>query len=150
MPPESADKLEAAVSRMQLRLDQTIRQIAGPEGLATVVHVRELAQAAHSGRPAALTELTRTLEQLTEVERRVVARALSIFLDLMNVADRAQRRQSSAVSPIMPSSGLCAHIATRRTNGSAEPDIPLLSPFLTIQCVAPGSRGELEYGFAGL
>ena len=36
MPVESDNPLDAAVSRLRQRLDQTIREIAGPEGLAAV------------------------------------------------------------------------------------------------------------------
>ena len=91
MPAETEHQLDAVLGRLEQRLDQTIQQIAGPEGLAAVVAVRKLAQAAHAGRPEALPELTRTLAALTADERRVVARALAIFLDLANVAEDRQR-----------------------------------------------------------
>jgi len=91
MPAETEHLLDAVLRRLEQRLDQTIQQIAGPEGLATVVAVRQLAQAAHAGRPEALPELTRTLAALSADERRVVARALAIFLDLANVAEDRQR-----------------------------------------------------------
>ena len=93
MPSNSQGQLDAVISDLQERLDGTIRQIAGAEALAAVVHIRELAQAAHAGSPAALPELTRRLAQLTDDERRVATRALSIFLDLMNVAEDRQRVQ---------------------------------------------------------
>ena len=88
---QQPDRLDAVVAGLQQRLDQTIREIAGPAGLAAVVKIRELAQAAHAGRAEALSELARSLAALSADERRVVARALSIFLDLMNVAEDRQR-----------------------------------------------------------
>ena len=87
----AVDRLDAVVSRLQQQLDETIRQIAGPDGLAAVAGVRELAQALYAGQPAALPELTRRLAELTSEERRVVARAFSIFLDLTNVAEDRHR-----------------------------------------------------------
>ena len=142
-------QLDAVVSRLQQRLDQTIRQIAGPEGLATVVHVRELAQAAHTGRPAALPELTRTLEQLTEVERRVVARALSIFLDLMNVAEDRQRvrilrERERATHPAPRAESIRAAVAQLAAEGLSADDVQLLLDRLNIELVLTAHPTEAK------
>ena len=131
MPTESENQLEAVVSRLQGRLDQTIQQIAGPAGLAAVVQVRELAQAAHTDRPAAQPELTRRLAQLTEVERRVVARALSIFLDLMNVAEDRQRvrilrERERAAHPAPRAESIRAAVAQLAAEGISADDLQLL------------------------
>ena len=149
MPPESEDQLDAVVSRLQERLDKTIRQIAGPEGLATVVHVRELAQAAHRGRPAALPELTRTLEQLTAVERRVVARALSILLDLMNVAEDRQRvrilrERERATHPAPRAESIRAAVAQLAAEGISADDLQLLLDRLNIELVLTAHPTEAK------
>ena len=149
MPTESEDQLDAVVSRLQGRLDQTIQQIAGPEGLAAVVQVRELAQAAHAGRPAAQPELTRRLTQLTDVERRVVARALSIFLDLMNVAEDRQRvrilrERERAAHPAPRAESIRAAVAQLAAEGLAAGEVQRLLDRLDIELVLTAHPTEAK------
>jgi phosphoenolpyruvate carboxylase len=107
MHTETEQPLETAAYRLQERLDETIQQIAGPEGLAAVVRVRDLARAAQAGHAEALPELARTVAALPVEHRRVVTRALSILLDLMNVAEDRERTR------ILRDRELAAHPAPR-------------------------------------
>ena len=149
MQSESPHQLDAVVASLQQRLDQTIQQIAGPEGLAVVVRIRELALAAHGGRPAALPELTRTLAQLTDVERRVVARALSILLDLMNVAEDRQRvrilrERERALHPTPRPESIRAAVAQWAAEGRAAGDVQQLLDRLDIELVLTAHPTEAK------
>jgi phosphoenolpyruvate carboxylase len=149
MPDKSKAQLNTVVSDLQERLDATIRQIAGAESLAAVVHIRELAQAAHAGSPTALPELKCTLAQLTDDGRRVVVRALSIFLDLMNVAEDRQRVQTlrereHAAHPAPRAESIRAAVAQLAAEGLAAHDIQALLDRLDIELVLTAHPSEAK------
>nr|HPM84956.1 phosphoenolpyruvate carboxylase [Candidatus Anammoximicrobium sp.] len=149
MNAEAEHPLDAAVGLLQRQLDETIRQIAGPEGLAAVVTVRELAEAAKAGREEALPELARRLAELTADQRRVVARALSIFLDLMNVAEdrertRILRERERAAHPAPRAESIRAAVAQWRAEGLAADDVQRALDRLNIELVLTAHPTEAK------
>ena len=140
MHTETEREVGNAVSRLQQWLDQTIRQIAGCEGLEAVVKIRELAQSFHADPRELLPELTRSLTELTTDERRVVARALSILLDLMNVAEdrqrvRVLRERERSAHPEPRAESIRAAIAQLNAEGLAADDLQRLLERLNVELV---------------
>ncbi len=149
MNAEAEHPLDAAVGLLQRQLDETIRQIAGPEGLAAVVTVRELAEAAKAGREGAQPDLARRLAELTADQRRVVARALSIFLDLMNVAEdrertRILRERERAAHPAPRAESIRAAVAQWRAEGLTADDVQRALDRLNIELVLTAHPTEAK------
>lgn len=149
MSAESEHPLDTAACRLQRRLDETIRQIAGQEGLAAVVRVRELAQAAQEGHAEALPELTRTLAALPGDQRRVVARALSILLDLMNVAEdrertRILRERERSAHPAPRAESVRAAVAQWAADGRAADEVQGVLDRLHVELVLTAHPTEAK------
>jgi len=149
MSSETEHQLDAVLRRLEQRLDQTIQQIAGPEGLAAVVAVRDLALAARAGRPETLPELTRTLAELTADQRRVVARALSIFLDLANVAEDRQRtrilrRRERAAHPAPRAESIRAAVAQLAAEGLTADELQRVLDRLNVELVLTAHPTEAK------
>ena len=72
-------------------LGSVIREIAGPEAFELVEEVRRLARDRRDGRQEAEPALASRIESLDEPHATVVARAFSIFFDLVNIAEDRQR-----------------------------------------------------------
>ncbi len=149
MHKEIEQPLDTAVIRLQSRLDETIRQIAGPEGLAAVVRVRDLAHAARAGHSASLLELTRTVTALSVERRRVVARALSILLDLMNVAEdrertRILRERELAAHPAPRAESIRAAVAQWAADGLAADQVEGILDRLSVELVLTAHPTEAK------
>jgi phosphoenolpyruvate carboxylase len=72
-------------------LGSVIREIAGPDAFQLVEEVRVLACDRRDGRQEAEPALAARIESLDERQATVVARAFSIFFDLVNIAEDRQR-----------------------------------------------------------
>jgi len=72
-------------------LGDTIREISGNESLQVVEELRRLAWDGRSGQPGIEPATTQFIASLDDGQLRVVVRAFSIFLDLMNLAEDRQR-----------------------------------------------------------
>ncbi|MFM7137266.1 MAG: phosphoenolpyruvate carboxylase, partial [Planctomycetota bacterium] len=72
-------------------LGDVIRSLAGPEAVALVEEIRGLARARRSGDHAAEAALDARIAGLDEAQATVVARAFSVFFDLVNIAEDRQR-----------------------------------------------------------
>ncbi len=72
-------------------LGSVIREIAGPDAFDLVEEVRVLARDRRLGRHAAEPALAARIESLDERQATIVARAFSIFFDLVNIAEDRQR-----------------------------------------------------------
>ena len=149
MPSMTEHELDKAVGRLQDRLDQTIQQIAGPEGLAAVARVRELAQAAHAGRPGAMRELAEELAALTGDQRRVVTRSLCILLDLMNVAEdrqrvRVLRERERAAHPAPRAESIRAAVAQWAADGRAADEVQRVLDRLNVELVLTAHPTEAK------
>lgn len=137
---EGALTLDAAVAMMERRLDETIRRIAGPEGLMAVAKVRQLAQAAYAGQAGAQAELRRTLAELSDEHRRVVSRALTIFLDLTNVVEERQRirilrARERAAHPSPRAESIRAAVSELAARGIATDDLQRLLDRVGVELV---------------
>jgi len=72
-------------------LDDVIRDLEGPPALALVEDVRSLARQRRAGAHDAERLLAARIEALDENEARIIARAFSIYFDLVNIAEDRQR-----------------------------------------------------------
>ena len=146
---EAESELNGVISDLQQRLDQTIEQIAGPQALSALVNVRELVQALHGSHLEALPELTRTLTELNTDERRVVARGLSILLDLMNVAEdrqrvRVLRERERAAHPAPRSESIRAAVAQLAAEGVSAEDLQRLLDRIHVELVLTADPTEAK------
>jgi phosphoenolpyruvate carboxylase len=72
-------------------LDDVIRDLEGPQALTLVEDVRNLARQRRAGAHDAERLLAARIEGLDENEARIIARAFSIYFDLVNIAEDRQR-----------------------------------------------------------
>jgi phosphoenolpyruvate carboxylase len=145
----SAEKLDTAVSHLQQLLDETICQIAGAEGLATVACVREAARAAHAEQPGARQTLADQLTALSAAQRRLVARAFLIFLDVMNVAEdrqrvRVLRERERAADPAPRAESIRASLAQLAAEGLTAGDLQSLLDRLDVELVLTAHPTEAK------
>ncbi len=83
--------LRQEISHLGKMLGDTIREIAGDDSFKVVEELRRLAWDSRSGRRGAGLVLTQFIASLRNDQLRVVIRAFSIFLDLMNLAEDRER-----------------------------------------------------------
>jgi len=72
-------------------LGQVIRELEGPEALELVERIRTLARDRRAGDHAAGIALDEQIERLDDRQGSIVARAFSVFFDLVNIAEDRQR-----------------------------------------------------------
>ena len=72
-------------------LGGVIRESEGQEALDLVEEIRSLARDRRAGREAAETELDTRIAALDDRQASIVARAFSVFFDLVNIAEDRQR-----------------------------------------------------------
>lgn len=87
----SSDLLRRDVRALGDMLGEVITESVGPEALALVETIRQLARRRRSGDHIAEAELADRIPKLTLSEARVVARAFSVFFDLANLAEDRHR-----------------------------------------------------------
>jgi phosphoenolpyruvate carboxylase len=85
------DPLREEIAFLGELLGDAIREIAGEECLRVVEDMRKLAWDSRSGRHGAESILSQFIVSLRDDQLRVVIRAFSLFLDLMNLAEDRQR-----------------------------------------------------------
>lgn len=85
------DRLREEITHLGELLGETLRDIAGEESLRIVEELRRLAWDSRSGRPHAGPAMVDLIASLSNEQLRVVVRAFSIFLDLVNLAEDRQR-----------------------------------------------------------
>jgi len=92
MPTETKQEtpLREEIALLGEMLGDTIREISGSESLQIVEKLRRLAWDGRSGQ-AEIGPTTEFIKSLDDAQLRVVVRAFSIFLDLMNLAEDRQR-----------------------------------------------------------
>lgn len=106
MPSESkpSDRLRDEIAMLGNLLGETIRQVAGDDALYIVEDLRRLAWDNRSGQSSAADRLSGSIASLKPTQLRVVIRAFSIFLDLLNLSEdrqrlRVLRKREEAISP---------------------------------------------------
>jgi phosphoenolpyruvate carboxylase len=72
-------------------LGSVIRELEGPEALAIVEEIRGLARERRAGSQAAGATLDERIVGLDDRRAQIVARAFSVFFDLVNIAEDRQR-----------------------------------------------------------
>lgn len=90
-PSNSTLPAKQDISALGHLLGQAIRDIAGPESLEQVERVHKLAGARRQGNLDAEPELLGLIAGMDEHSLRVVIRAFTIFLDLVNLAEDQKR-----------------------------------------------------------
>ena len=85
------DLLRRDIRLLDDTLGDVIRDLAGDETLGMVREIRDLARDRRDGVPDAERRLAARIEGLDEAAARMVTRALSIFFDLVNIAEDRQR-----------------------------------------------------------
>ncbi len=83
--------LRKEISHLGKMLGDIIREIAGSDSMDIVEELRRLAWNSRSGRSGAEQRLTQYIASLQKDQLRVVVRAFSLFLDLMNLAEDRER-----------------------------------------------------------
>ena len=85
------DLLRRDVRLLDGKLDSVIVELAGADASALVADIRRLARERRAGGHDAERALAARIESLDVAQARVVTRALSIFFDLVNIAEDRQR-----------------------------------------------------------
>ena len=103
-------------------LGDVIRSLAGPEALALVEEIRGLARARRAGDHAAEAALDARIAGLDEDQATIVARAFSVFFDLVNIAEdrqrvRVLRERERARDPVPLAESLAGGIAEFQKGG---------------------------------
>ena len=88
---KSESPLREEISNLGKLLGETIQEIAGADSYAIVEKLRSLAWDSRSGKHGAEQVLTKYIASLQNDQLRIVVRAFSIFLDLMNIAEDRER-----------------------------------------------------------
>ena len=91
MEAKQENPLREEITFLGELLGDTIREIAGGDSLKTVEKLRRLAWDGRTGQPGAGPTMTRFIASLRQDQLRLVIRAFSIFLDLVNLAEDRQR-----------------------------------------------------------
>ena len=85
------DLLRRDVRLLDGKLDSVIVELAGADASALVADIRRLARERRAGVHDAERALAARIEALDVAQARVVTRALSVFFDLVNIAEDRQR-----------------------------------------------------------
>jgi phosphoenolpyruvate carboxylase len=85
------DLLRRDVRLLDGKLDSVIVELAGADASALVADIRRLARERRAGVHDAERALAARIESLDVAQARVVTRALSVFFDLVNIAEDRQR-----------------------------------------------------------
>ncbi len=72
-------------------LGQVVTEDEGPEAVQLVTEIRQLARERRTNVPGAEAKLSQRIRSLNKEQVRLVARSLSIFFDLANIAEDRQR-----------------------------------------------------------
>lgn len=121
-------------------LGETIRQIAGDDALYIVEDLRRLAWDNRSGQQAAADRLSGSIASLKPAQLRVVIRAFSIFLDLLNLSEdrqrlRVLRKREEATAPAVRSESIASAMLHLKKAGKSPQEIQALLDRLHVELV---------------
>lgn len=142
MPNESkpSDRLRDEIAMLGNLLGETIRQIAGDDALYIVEDLRRLAWDNRSGQQAAADRLSGSIASLKPAQLRVVIRAFSIFLDLLNLSEdrqrlRVLRKREESISPAVRSESIASAMLHLKRAGKSPEEIQTLLDQLHVELV---------------
>ncbi|MFM8892547.1 MAG: phosphoenolpyruvate carboxylase, partial [Planctomycetia bacterium] len=143
------DLLHRDVRLLGDMLGEVIVELAGRETAALVEEVRTLAADRRAGRQAAEPALAARIESLDTAQAASIARALSIYFDLVNIAEDRQRvrvlrerEQAQAPAPIGES--LAAAVAEFRSLGVPAAEVQRMLDRLAIALVFTAHPSEAK------
>lgn len=141
----ATDRTSMDTMRQEIRLfgsllGETISHIAGDDALATVERIRKLAWERRSGEITAESQLIEIISGLDNNQLRIVIRAFTLFLDILNLAeDRqririlAERRRKAFPNPAKES--IASAVLELQQAGRSADDVEALLDRLAIQLV---------------
>lgn len=140
MPPFRSDNLRREIGFLGEILGDTIREFAGEEGLQVVEELRRAAWDRRSGRAAADERMKQLIADLDDEQLRIVTRAFSVFLDLLNLVEDRRRVQvlgqrARAAYPHPRGESIRAAIMDLKRSGKQPQQIQALIDRLQIELV---------------
>jgi phosphoenolpyruvate carboxylase len=143
------ERLGRDVAMLSAMLDEVIRDLAGDDAFAELEQVRRLAHQRRAAAAGSEQELAETISQLDETTARTVARALSIFFDLANIAEdlqrvRVLRDRERSRHPAALSESLAAAIEALRQAGLTADEVQSALDRLAIELVFTAHPSEAK------
>jgi len=143
------DLLRRDVHLLGNMLGSVIVQLAGQEEFALVEEIRGLARDRRAGRHDAERILAARIESLDTAQAEIVARALSIYFDLVNIAEdrqrvRVLRDRERQRSPEPIGESLAAGIAELKSLGLSAADVQQALDPLAIELVFTAHPSEAK------
>ena len=143
------DLLRRDVQLLGNMLGSVIVQLAGQEEFALVEEIRGLARDRRAGRHDAERILAARIESLDTAQAEIVARALSIYFDLVNIAEdrqrvRVLRDRERQRSPEPIGESLAAGIAELKSLGLSAADVQQALDPLAIELVFTAHPSEAK------
>ena len=130
-------------------LDAVIVELAGAEASALVADIRRLARERRAGGPDAERALATRIESLDVAQARVVTRALSVFFDLVNIAEdrqraRVLRERERMTSPQPLGESLAAAVAELAAAGLSASEVQRTLDRLSVELVFTAHPSEAK------
>ena len=143
------DLLRRDVRLLGDMLGSVIVELAGAEALSLVEEVRTLARDRRAGRHDAERALAARIESLDTKQAETVARAFSIYFDLVNIAEdrqrvRVLRERERERSPEPIGESLAAGIAELKSLGLSAADVQQALDRLSIELVFTAHPSEAK------
>ena len=143
------DLLRRDIRLLDDTLGDVIRDLAGAETLGMVREIRDLARDRRAGVPDAERRLAARIEGLDEPSARIVTRALSIFFDLVNIAEdrqrvRVLRQRERQRAPLPLGESLAAGLAELAAHGLDADTVQRLLDGLHIELVFTAHPSEAK------
>ena len=143
------DLLRRDVRLLGDMLGGVIRELAGPQAFDLVEDIRRLARDRRGGRHAAEAALAARIESLDDAQATIVARAFSMFFDLVNIAEdrqrvRVLRARERERHPLPVSESLAAAIADFRDAGLPAADVQRALDGLAVELVFTAHPSEAK------
>jgi phosphoenolpyruvate carboxylase len=143
------DLLRRDVRLLGDMLGGVILDVEGREAFELVEEIRRLARERRTGRQAAETELDERIATLDDRQASIVARAFSVFFDLVNIAEdrhrvRVLRERERDRDPLPLKESLAGGIAELREQGFSADELQLALDRLAVELVFTAHPSEAK------
>ena len=143
------DLLRRDVRLLDGKLDSVIRELDGAEAAGLVADIRRLARERRDGLLDAERALAARIESLDTAQARIVTRALSVFFDLVNIAEdrqrvRVLRERERLKHPQPPGESLLAGIGELAAAGLSAAEVQQAIDRLSIELVFTAHPSEAK------